>query len=62
LEEVDRQFTTTGYTLTMDPFLVEATEDEYETQILAGVTPRNVVLRIDRTRTDKGLPDPLARV
>lgn len=62
LEEVDRQFSTSGYTLTSSPYLVEATKDEYETQILAGETPRNVVLRVERVRKDAGLPDPLTRV
>lgn len=59
LEEIDRQFTQSGYALTMDPFLIEATAEEYETQILTGNTPRNVILRMERVRTDAGLPDPL---
>jgi len=62
LEEIDRQFTNSGYALTMDPFLVEATQEEYETQILSGTTPRNVILRMERVRTEAGLPDPLEPV
>lgn len=62
LEEIDRQFVNSGYELTMDPFLIEATQEEYETQILTGTTPRNVILRMERVRTDAGKPDPLERV
>jgi dephospho-CoA kinase len=62
LADVDRQFIASGYALTAAPFLVEATKDEYETQILAGETPRNVLLRVERVRKDAGRPDPLARV
>ena len=62
LQEVDRQFLDAGYSLSAEPFLVEATDDEYQSQILAGETPRNVILRTDRVREKAGRPDPLERV
>lgn len=62
LNEVNTSFTNAGYAPTMEPYAVEATEDEYQTQILTGTTPRNVILRVDRVRSEKGLPDPLERV
>ncbi len=62
LADVDRQFTAAKYEMTTAPFLVEATQDEYNSQILAGETPRNVLLRVERVRKDAGRPDPLERV
>lgn len=47
-----------GFTLTTEPFLVEATSDEVEKYISEGVSPRNIILRRDRVHKDRGVDDP----
>lgn len=54
-----QQFESAGFTLTREPFPVQVTRDEFETEILKGDFPRNVALRIDRVRRDEKRPNPL---
>ena len=59
ITESCRQFEGNGFTLTSEPFLVQATWEEFQTEILKGDFPRNVPLRIERVRKEDDRPDPL---
>lgn len=58
LVEFARQYEGSGYDATTTPFVVQVTEDEYQTGVVKGDLPRNVALRIERVKKALELPDP----